>query len=538
MRQWWSLGRFMPIGLIDLYGPHYILHDRVTYKLILVGLTILATLCVARLMVVLSMPTELALLAAALSAVTYQLHNFHDPLLAYSGITQLVTILFALSAIAFARWLRGGRSLDLLVSLALMIVANLTYEAAYPLVVMHIAVVLVEHKRFRSLAKPLLLTAAFLLPPLIARSGATGAYGIDAQPLRVIPTLARQLSAPLPMANYLDPYGPRALPTNGLWNPGLRGALIALLMLPVIVAAAGTARGWRPRRRVVAGLALVAGGMLVLPAGLVSLAERYQEQIRWGVGYLPVFFGYVAVGILGALAFWCVSRLVPSVPLVVAAALFVGVIGGANALGSSKVVQLSRPVAVARDQIDEALRAGLLNDTASETMLLFDRRQIGSPNGPWLPGYFWGIDNWFFTITGRRMRALSLEPGSPLGRQCQDNTGAPSTCATPSDPIVWFTTGLSPDGRWILMTPLPGSLVGPTTDLFLAPGTERARLAIRSRSTATLSSLSVSWRDAAGRTLISPPASVHLLRRSGGWSMLEVDVPPAAIAASGSVLST
>jgi hypothetical protein len=171
-------------------------------------------------------------------------------------------------------------------------------------------------------------------------------------------------------------------------------------------------------------------------------------------------------------------------------------------------------------------------------MLLFDRRQIGSPNGPWLPGYLWGIDNWFFTMTGRRMRTLALDAGSPLGRQCQDNTGAPSKCTTPSDPIAWFTTGVSPEGRWMLITPLPGSLVAPTTDLFSAPAAGHARLAIRSRSAATLSSPTVSWRDAAGRVLISPPASAHLLRDSGGWAMLEIDVPPTAIAASGMFLST
>jgi hypothetical protein len=42
--------------------------------------------------------------------------------------------------LVFLRWLRAGGSWRLAVSLVLMVTANMVYEAAYPLVVLHIVV--------------------------------------------------------------------------------------------------------------------------------------------------------------------------------------------------------------------------------------------------------------------------------------------------------------------------------------------------------------------------------------------------------------
>jgi hypothetical protein len=185
--------------------------------------------------------------------------------------------------------------------------------------------------------------------------------------------------------------------------------------------------------------------------------------------------------------------------------------------------------------MDEALRAGLLDDTASETMLLFDRRQVSYPEGPWIPGYNWGIDNWFYTISGRRVRTLTVDPAEPLAAQCQDNTGARAVCVVPDDPVDWVTTARGTEARWILMTPLPSATLTASADLYTAPAAGRARLAIRSRSPVVLAALQVQWIGADGTTVASDTSALHLVRQRGNWSMLNVDVPAGAAASSGAV---
>ncbi len=533
--EWRRIGRLSPVGLTENYGLHYLLHDRFAYKLILVVLSILAVLCMARVLVVMSVPVEIALLGAALTSVAYQLHNFHDPLLAYAGITQLVTILYALSVLAFVGWVRTGGVSSLALALFLMVMANLVYESAYPLVVLHVAVVVHAHRRWRTLIGPLLVTALFVAPSLVITSGSQGAYRLNLSPVRVPAALGRQLSAPLPLANFLDPLGPRSIASTGVGAAAMHGFLISLLLLPLLLAAVRVGRRFRPGRRDQGVLSLVCLTLFVLPAGLLAVATGYQSVARWGVGYLPVFYGDVAVGIGGAVAVGLLSRRIREIPLVVVIALMLGVVAAINSEGSERVVSLSRPVAVASDEIVGALDAGLLNGVPAHTMLLFDRSQISYPNGPWIAEDNWGMDNWFYSITGRWMRTLPINPAAPVAAQCQDNTGAVSPCVVPADPVDWVKTAMSAQGRWILMTPISAGILAPQTDLREAPAAGHARLAIRSRSSAVLATLEVQWLTVAGTPVVSTGADLALLRQEGDWSMIDVAVPNQATAWSGSV---
>ncbi len=485
-----------------------------------------------------TVPVEVALLGAALTSVAYQLHNFHDPLLAYAGITQLVMVLYAFSALAFLSWLRTGGGARLAVTLVLMVVANLIYEAAYPLVMLHVAAAFFERRRWTSVIGPIAVTIAFVLPSSIVRSSGAGAYGIDLAPDRVASTLGRQLSAPVPLANYLDPFGPRSVGVvtrTGMATAELRGLVIGVLLLPLLLAAARVGRSARPNRRTCITVIVISFSLLALPSGLVAVAKRYQTEVRWGVGYLPAFFGYVAIGLLGSLAFWIVSRPGTSRRFLFIAAASLSLVASINAVGNARIASVSRSVAIARDEFDEALRAGLLDDTPTGTMLLFDREQISEPQGPWIPGYDWAIDNWIYAITGRRMRTLPVDPSTPLARQCQESTGAVASCRVPNDPVEWIKTASAAAGRWILLAPLSVSLRS-DTDLRVAPAASAARLAIRSRAQTVLRAAEVRWRNSDGTTLVSKGGALTLVRQHGEWSLMDIAVPRGASAWTGAVV--
>jgi preprotein translocase subunit SecG len=207
---WWSLvtseiptfGRFTPLGLLQTYGLHEVLHDRVAYKLLIVALSVVALLLVAAVLLAQHVPVGVAALATGGAAALFQLHNSHHSLQAYAGLMQLVVIWYCVSVLWFIAWLRRGGWWRLALSVACVLAACLTYEAAYPLVALHFAVALGERGNLkaalRACAVPVGVSLAFIVVVLYLRSaklqGNTG-YSVSTDPGRIMTAPAAALGS-------------------------------------------------------------------------------------------------------------------------------------------------------------------------------------------------------------------------------------------------------------------------------------------------------------------------------------------------------
>jgi hypothetical protein len=534
--QWVSLGRFAPLGLYENYGMMNLWHDRVGYKVLLIVMTIGAVLAVARVLVVLSVPAEIALLGAGLTSVLYQLHNYHDALLGYAGLMQLVVLIFCGSLLLFIRWLRGGHWLLLVGSVLLVIAADLAYEASYLLVVLHVAVVVIERKPLRKAAAPVAVSLIFVVLTAYLRTKNLGSgqnYSISLKPGEVLPALFKQLSATLPMANFLDPGGPKGLPASGRHTPLLKGALIGLFLLPLLWAAGERAKTWRPEGRAVGVVAAIALSFLLLPAALVALAVRYQVELRWGVGYLPVFFGVIAVGILAALLYSGAARWIPVPILAIVCALGLGAMAARNAEGNTRIVVLLNPLAASRDELSDALHHGLLDTVADDDMLLFDEPQITPPNGFLLSGYGMEMSQWISTLTPRRVRSTTLSQAAPLAGRCPAGSAPDLVCPALPGPLKWFTTGVTDRTRWAMVIPLADSTLKPKSNLYTAHPQRAARLIVRTRDTRRIAGLQTRWSRPKDGQILTPDSGGRIVRQSGDWSLVDVDVPAGVSASSG-----
>jgi hypothetical protein len=521
-------GRFMPVGLFYCFGLMWVLHDRVVYKLLLVVLSVVAVALVAWVLISLSVPAEIAALAAAGTALLFQLQYYHDPLLSYMGLVQMVTICFAVSLLLFIGWLRKGGWWRLTLSALLIVAACLSYEAAYLLVVMHAAVAYNERGRvgaaLRASVVPLGIGAIFVFVTLYLRLTQVSSgtpYSISLKPGPALVALARQVSAALPGANFLDPGGPKVLAAPDTWEPEARGLLIGLLLVPILWVAANAAKRWQPQRRTLVAVIVIGLTLMIVPAGLVATAVRYQHELRWGVGYLPVYFSVVGVAVLGALGYAALARKLPTVALTAVCAVLAALAAGVNADGNTRVMLALLPVAQNRDALEGALGAGVLDAVPDNGTVLADRGQIGQPNGPWVDGVGWSLSQWIDTHTGRDLHALPMSPQAPTARQCQDATGLPAPCAVIAAPAFWLTHGWQAGTPWVLLTPVAGRSFAAGDNLYSAPADGRARLVVRGNTPPA-----ISWNGmAAGHP--------RLVARDGGWWIFELEVPPGALAASG-----
>lgn len=531
--QYHGLGRLTPIGLFQNYGLNGTLHDRVLYKLVLVVATIASTLVFARVLVAVRVPVAVALLGAGLTAPLWQLHHYHDALVSYGALTQVVLMLGCAATLAHLRWLRGGSVWWCVLSVLLLIWANLTYEAGYLMVGMVVGATFAVRARLWTALPALTTTIAFILFLLSIRtSGGQYAASYGVHPF--VTTLTKQVTAALPGAGWLDPQGPRAMtavPTTMAW---VRGVLVALFLAPVLRAALRTAvprvRDWRQ----LFGLFLILATPAFLPAALVSLAERYQQELRWGSGYLPLALTVPAFAAGTALLLWRLSQRVPRAALGGAAAVAIVTAVGVNASGSMREVSNSYAYGQSLDQLRSIARSGAFDAIPARTTVLFDQTQIQPSNGFWLPGYLYSPSNWLYVQAGRRWPSYPV-PARQTADLCVDTFGQAMTppCPVLRGEIAWVTTSTTTKReRWLLIT--PGAVTKARQVLANAPTAGTATLVFPGDRPQPI----VQYAPTVGAVPITlDPAAVRRLPGSrGGWVRYAVTPPAAAASGTGTVI--
>ncbi len=365
-------GRLFPLYVIEKYAVFHLLPGVVAYKLFLAGLT-LVTL-VAFLFFIGSLAGfEFAAVAALFAALSLQMRGYHDALYSYNGMIQIMLLIMFASLWCWRTYLRGGSPLWGTCAVVLYGANCLTYEFSYLFFPLYAAVSPATSPRalLRATGPFAALTLVVALTSGVLRSHAAiaagSAYAIGGGPVDYLTALGRQLAAALPLSYYgwnpsqIFPALPQLFDRSGgyafsLWA-ALFFALVALLVMGSDRDVA--ARGGLPMQR----LAWFGAGLWVLPALLVALSAKYQRELTWGIGYLPVLIELFGVALLLGLCAVAVLRALPpgaarSAGLVVLAAICG--MGGAITLADNRRLALElTPWRVSRSVLASALAQGV-----------------------------------------------------------------------------------------------------------------------------------------------------------------------------------
>ena len=305
-------GRFYPLVWIEYTAAFTILRDVVAYKAAILAGVLLDLALLIALVRRLGGGTGLASLAAIATSGLFQFRVFFDPILSFHGLLQVVTAGVLLSLIALLAALDGKGRGWLVVSVGLYLGCLLTYEVTYPLFLLHAALIWGRRPGYRErivtiLPFALLAFACAGASALVRMRYPTDAYihDVDLGPGSVALALAKQCSAALPLSAFVaDPSGifhdvrdPSAIVR---WLGRGDVVLVALLAGSGAIAALRRARSEiadrRPGTRVL--LATLGLALAVLPGALIAVSGRYQGEIGWGQGYLPVYMQCFGAGLL------------------------------------------------------------------------------------------------------------------------------------------------------------------------------------------------------------------------------------------------
>lgn len=328
-------GRFFPFSTLTLW-PFYLADNMAAGFKVYVFLLVLANIALFAYFVrLLSGSWELAILSELVVPVLFQFRSssFHDPILGFSAHLQVTMSLLLISLIMLTYYLRNGSRRALLVSCIFYAFALLTYEVMIPFFLVHLAIIWLYPKRhpfvwsLKKAAPFIALAAALVVISIAVRvsfgdaivgseaqyatkaavgQGAQSAYAMNLNPGPALRTVAEQIVAALPFSYQLldrSAQSRQLFPGFGFGTPATPLVSLFLMAGFAVVVAMSLRLAWSrqpsgdlPTR--LPAMAAVGVGMLLLPTVLISLSPKYQSEVYWGVGYLPVYISYFGVALL------------------------------------------------------------------------------------------------------------------------------------------------------------------------------------------------------------------------------------------------
>jgi len=361
-----GVGRFYPIHLFEKYLVFTVLSNVTTYKIFLILITLLAVEMFRRCISTYTSPAFGAL--CALIAITlFQERGYHDPILAYNGMIQCLTIAMLGSLMAFRRALLAKNLPMGMLALSLYVVAALLYEDAYALCLIYPVIAGSLTGKWRvalSAGFPYVIVALGLTAFGLAMRGpahipAGSLYAWNLNIGDILRTGVDQVVSALPL-NYwwFDPSGifSRADLTDFLNNAPVSPIVFAAFAVTAWFAVSEQTE--RPNSR---GLWWVGGLMLILPAIPIALIVKYQHELRLGLGYLPVFIEVFAVALLlgglSAMALDSKARKGWRVVIV----LVVAIVGTMTQATNVRLVRELQPSRLARLALERQVARGLMS---------------------------------------------------------------------------------------------------------------------------------------------------------------------------------
>ncbi|MBF0549568.1 MAG: hypothetical protein HQK60_03435 [Deltaproteobacteria bacterium] len=379
-------GRIFPLGAI-IFALFYYIQKVIIYKALIIAMVVLDLVVFYYFVKILTKSVRVACLSLLIVPFFFQLRVYHDPIMAFHLLYQLI-LAYTFGSLIFLIWYLERKKKSLLwLSWAAYCCAVLTYEISYPLCLLHVAIIM-WNRRNLILSRRLLVSLGFvvipvlvIIPQLLVRHvlHSNGVYeGI--QPSfafgPIIITTLKQAMGAFPLSYFI--FAGRGMELNG--GEGMVLALLLIvgcfIMFKALVINHGPANQNTPAitaedKSATAMLVLIIGIILWLcPAAMISLSFKYQREVMWGVPYLPVYISYFGVALLLAGAIHLVltraGKVLTLIIFLFLSTLF-SLIGVITYFSNAKVERAINQVWLhPRNTEEQAIRHGLLSLKATE----------------------------------------------------------------------------------------------------------------------------------------------------------------------------
>lgn len=329
---WIQGGRFFPLGFYS-YALFHILPGLMSYRIFILLLNIIAATVFSLLVHQISRSYKCTAFSIALLTVFFQYKDYHDAILGYHGLLQLVSIFFFCALIFQLIAIRKKKLAYNIFSGVFFLISLFMYEVSYSFIIVFLIVVLLYEKGKKRIIYSLPQLSALviaMIPTIILRARAVESYnGIEFSfiPASIIKTFVKQFTATLPLSYTLsisDQIIPAFENFRIIIYPYQFVLLVVFFMFLAFICwefrsdVKGKKCHEKPDRKnkldkmttipdsldpikcedeewnhnFEKKLFFIGLGISCAPALILSLSSRYQKDLQWGVGYLPVYVQY------------------------------------------------------------------------------------------------------------------------------------------------------------------------------------------------------------------------------------------------------
>ena len=311
IRTWMThFGRVFPVHAFFTLPVLYFLTNLVAYKTFIILMVIVNIILFARFIELISGDYYVSILVSAFLPAFLQFRLYHDAMLSFSGQMQYFMSFVIISLMFYIRYLKNNHSSDIVISLIFYNLTLYLYEISLPLVILFIIAMAVfggdqrvSYKLRTVLPYFVSVMAALSVMVVVKMMRNTAIKGYQGTQLNfdllpVIKTLCMQIFSTIPLSFYC--INPNRVFVHSFSSLLGNFHLVDILTVALFVACylyaskriihRGSFRVW-----MLFGVALI-----ILPASLVSISLKYQDELYWGNGYIPVYLQYFGAAILVA----------------------------------------------------------------------------------------------------------------------------------------------------------------------------------------------------------------------------------------------
>lgn len=429
-----TLGRFLPFysGFII---PSF-LYDLAAYKVFLMTMIIINIALFGYMINMLTKDSSLAFLLMLVIPIFYQFRIYHDPILSFYGHQQFIFAYLMLSIIFLLRYLEEKYRPHLLVSIFFYIVMMFSYEVGFPFVIVYILLI-GNHNRWKNFSQSLRQSLPFFFSMVLALAvnlvvrvflkdrASAGYAGITAHIdiFLIAKTFLIQAFASLPMSYFAG--NPSRLfnhDIQSIVSQVNRIDILVLVIFSLLLYPLLKRLELKQNRR----LLLIIGACLwILPAFMISLSSKYQQEFTWwggyGIGYIPVYLQYYGtlMVIVGFLSYLCNVIVSPIArhALILIAIVVLNLILLINMQNNRTAVdKMNIDLKFGRVALEEALENGILNNVPENAGIVFvdnytfDVYPAGTASlRGWNNGYAWRNSAFIFKHALKKMTVFDAD---------------------------------------------------------------------------------------------------------------------------------
>lgn len=302
-------GRLM-LGFLYGYPAFYFFHDLVALRIAHCVSVVINIALFGYVLWLLGATTRFLVVWAILLVGLFQIHgNGLDPVAGFAFHYQSLGIQLSFVLIFFVKWILDKNPKFLYLALIFWLAAMLCYEANFIFIPIAFAIMFVNGNAYRKLPGILLICAAclYLALTFYLKSRADGgayagtAFGL---PSKMGMAYLKQLTATFPFISYLV-ITHTAIPFGTLVKEAVSSTVawavffVSLMIFVNYTSVKSSAHSALRREAFIISL-----GMLLLPAVFPAISLRYQNEVGWGAGTLPVYYQDFGLAFFGA---WAMS---------------------------------------------------------------------------------------------------------------------------------------------------------------------------------------------------------------------------------------